>query len=71
MNKKAGIENMQPLVKNLRRGDVSIISESVGCSEDMVRRVLRGDRNADTVLGKRIIEEVKRISRINKENNLV
>ena len=49
-------------IKNkIRKGDMGHIAEIVGCSLKLIDYILRGERNADTPKGRKIIEVATQI----------
>lgn len=53
--------SINQLKNNIKHGDLEIIAEMAGCSASYVYYILTGKRNAETVLGKKIIKVANKI----------
>ncbi len=46
---------------NLKIGDRTTITEILGCSRSIVNMVINGDRNADTIMGRKVLDVARGI----------
>ena len=60
------LTELTELKKHLKYGDMVIISKMVGCSRELVKKVLNGQRGIYSINGMKIMEIAKAIAELRK-----